>query len=168
MRFVFSLALVAALPSSVAGQDTEWHRYTLEDLAGVYPSVSVAESCAGVDAATLQAEASTALEGSTVPVLTEAAMLEAPGLPELNVSLECSSSGADWTGYSVSLRVEQSAQLIRDPQITLAEAVTWWTTTTGVSNAAGLSSAVSQTMGESLDAFAAAFEAANTAEEGSN
>ena len=68
--------------------------------------------------------------------------------------------------YSVGLRVQQAAQMLRDTQITLPEAVTWYTTRIGASTAAGASEAVRNTLMETVDEFAQAWAAAH-ADEGS-
>ncbi len=162
-------ALVAAT-APLDAQDTEWNRYTLEDLAGVYVRAEANPACqsAGVEAAGIKAMAEEALTAAEVAVLTEAAMLEAPGLPELRISLTCAPAevgSADVVGYAVSVRVQQAAQMIRDPQITLPEAITWFADTVGVAAADAVPGAVSSAVGVEIQAFADAFVAANAVDE---
>ena len=69
--------------------------------------------------------------------------------------------------YSVSVRVQQATQMIRDTQITLSEAVTWWTSMVGVAEAASTGDALGAALEAGLAEFTEAFAAANAEEEGS-
>lgn len=165
------LAIAAAVPSLATGaaaQDTEWNRYTLEDLTGVYVRAETNQGCegAGLSAESVRTDAVAALEAAEVPLLTEREMLESPGLPELRVTLECGGGVAGVVGYSVSVRVQQATQMIRDTQITLSEAVTWWTTGVGVAEAGTTAQALGAELRARLTVFAEAFAAANAEEEG--
>ncbi|MXX56532.1 MAG: hypothetical protein F4106_00295 [Gemmatimonadetes bacterium] len=157
------------LPSPAAAQNTEWNRYTLEDLVGVYVRAETNQGCegAGLSAESIRTDAESALEAAEVPLLTEREMLESPGLPELRVTLECGGGVAGVVGYSVSVRMQQATQMIRDNQITLSEAVTWWTTGVGVAEAGTVSDALDAELQARLTVFAEAFAAANAEEEGS-
>lgn len=167
------LAVVAAailnLPAPAAAQNTEWNRYTLEDLVGVYVRAETNQGCegAGLSAESVRMDAVAALEAEEVPLLTEREMLESPGLPELRVTLECGGGVAGVVGYSVSVRMQQATQMIRDNQITLSEAVTWWTTGVGVAEAGTTAEALAAELQARLTVFAEAFAEANAEEEGS-
>ena len=162
-------AAILSLPTPAAAQDTEWNRYTLEELVGVHVHAETNLGCegAGVSAESIRADAEAALEAAEVPLLTEREMLESPGLPELRVTLECGGGVAGVVGYSVSVRMQQATQMIRDNQITLSEAVTWWTTGVGVAEAGTVSEALGAELQARLTVFADAFAAANAEEEGS-
>ena len=164
---VTAAALLVALP--VSAQDTEWNRYTLEGLAGVYVRAEANLGCegAGVSAEAVRMDAAAVLEAAEVPLLTEREMLASPGLPELRVSLECGGGVAGVVAYSVSVRVQQATQMIRDTQITLSEAVTWWTSMVGVAEAASTGDALGAALEAGLAEFTEAFAAANAEEEGS-
>ncbi len=165
----FALLCLSALSAGEAwGQDTEWNRYTLEGLAGVYVRAEANQGCegAGVVAESVRADAAAALEEAGVPLLAEREMLASPGLPELRVTVECGGGVAGVVGYSVSVRVQQATQMIRDNQITLSEAVTWWTTGVGVAEAGTAAAALSEELLLRLDVFAEAFAAANADDAG--
>ncbi len=163
-------AAVLSLPAPAAAQDTEWNRYTLEDLAGVYVRAETNQGCegAGISAESVRMDAVAALEAAEVPLLSRREMLESPGLPELRVTLECGGGVAGVVGYSVSVRVQQATQMIRDTQITLSEAVTWWTTGVGVAEAGTTAEALGAELLGRITAFAEAFAAANAEEGGSD
>lgn len=158
----------AVLASSAAAQDTEWNRYTLDGLAGVHVRAETNEGCqgAGVSAESVRADAEAALASAGIPLLARDEMLASPGLPELRVTFECGGGVAGVVGYAVSVRVQQAAQMIRDTQITLSEAVTWFATAVGVAEAAATAEAMSDALRAKLADFAQAFEAANADEEG--
>lgn len=162
-------AALPAFPAPAAAQDTEWNRYTLEGLEGVHVRAETNEACqgAGLSAESVRADSEAALSEAGVPLLTREEMLAAPGLPELRVTFECGGGVAGVVGYSVSVRVQQATQMIRDTQITHSEAVTWYATAVGVSEAAGTAMAMGAALGAKLAEFAEAFEAANAEEEGS-
>ena len=168
-RYLFALSALSLLarPVGAVAQDTELNRYTLEDLTGVFVRTEVNAACedAGVMMGAVRAQSETSLIESEVELLTENEMLETPGLPELRIELECVvGEGAGLEGavaFSVSARLMQSAQMIRDTQITLAEAVTWYTSTIGVAESAGIQTAVQAAASETVAAFVAAFEAIN-------
>ena len=162
-------ALLASLASSgIAAQDTEWNRYTLEGLDGVYIRAETNLGCegAGVSEELIRAEAEAALTEAEIPLLTEREMLASPGLPELRVTFECGGGVAGVVGYSVSVRVQQATQMIRDSQVTLSEAVTWYATTVGVAEASATATALGEALQTKLAEFAEAFKAANAADEG--
>ena len=169
-RFASVLALGAtlALPAAVSGQDQPWNRYTLENLDGVHIDFEVDEACTGVgiDATDLQASTSLQLIEADVGVLTREEMLEHLALPELRVSLDCADGDGGPMAYVVGLRVQQAAQMLRDTQITLPEAVTWYSTRVGVTTASGASSDIGAALTAELGLFAEAWKAANADEEG--
>ena len=160
---------VAALlvPVAATAQDTTWNRYTLDGLPGVHVRAETNLGCegAGVSAESILADAVAVLEGAEVPLLTREEMLANPGLPELRVTFECGGGVAGVVGYSVSVRVQQATQMIRDTQITLSEAVTWWASEVGVAEAGSVAEALKAVMEGKLEEFAEAFNEAN-AEEG--
>lgn len=172
-RAAFACAAAAAAtllaPTPALSQDTEWNRYTLEGLEGVYVRAEANLGCegAGVSADAVRAEAEAALETSEVPLLSERDMLASPGLPELRITLQCGGGVAGVVAYSVSVRVQQATQMIRDTQITLSEAVTWWATGVGVAEAGTTAEALSIALQARLTEFAEAFAAINAEEEGS-
>jgi len=168
--FVCTLAALTAMffPAHVAAQDEVWNRYTLEDLEGVFVQVVADEPCesVGVTRRDAQAKAESILVEAEVDLLTEGEMLRSPGLPELRITLECvigdgdGASGA--VAYSVSLRVQQSAQMTRNTQISLPEAVTWWTTAMGVAGSGGVQAALDEALRAKVEEFATAYIEANT------
>lgn len=170
LAFGAVLAFVV-MPEIVEAQDTEWNRYTLEDLGGVFIRIESNDACmeAGVTPEAYEADVSLKLIESEVGVLTREDMLAHPAMPELRVTLDCASgsNGMSGTvGYSVALRVQQSAQMLRDTQITLPEAVTWFHTDVGVTSEGGATDAVGASIMASIDAFAEAWTAIHAEEEG--
>ncbi len=166
------LAAAAATLLSVApasAQDTEWNRYTLEGLVGVYVRAEANQGCegAGLTGESIRSDAVATLEAAEVPLLAEREMLESPGLPELRVTIECGGGVAGAVGYSVSVRVQQATQMIRDTQITLSEAVTWWTSGVGVAEAGATADALAAELRVKLGEFVEAYAAANADDEGS-
>jgi hypothetical protein len=156
---------VMSIPTDVVAQDTVWNRYTLEDLGGVFVRTEAATcESLGVTRQALQADAEAILVESEVDLLTEGEMLRNPALPELRVTLECASSdgGSGAVAYSVSVRVQQSAQMTRDSQISLPEAVTWWSTGVGVGDAATAQAALQEALKGKIEEFATAYVEANT------
>ena len=166
-RLVVCAAAVALLvPVAAAAQDTTWNRYTLEGLPGVFVRAETNLGCegAGVSAESIRADATAVLEAAEVPLLTEQEMLASPGLPELRVTFECGGGVAGAVGYSVSVRVQQATQMIRDTQITLSEAVTWWASGVGVAEAGVAADALKSAMEAKLGEFVEAFQEANADE----
>ena len=163
-----AVLVLSAFPAPSAAQDTEWNRYTLEGLDGVYVRAETNDACqgAGVSADAVRADSEAALGDAGVPLLTREEMLAAPGLPELRVTFECGGGVVGVVGYSVSVRVQQATQMIRDTQITHSEAVTWYATDVGVSEAANTATAMSAALAAKLVEFADAFKAANAEDEG--
>lgn len=161
-----ALAAIVVLCPPALAQDSPWNRYTLEELDGVHVRVESTDACLqqGVSPDEVRATAEVALAEAGIPVLTESAMLETPGLPELRIGLACATAG-DAVGYAVTVRVQQAVQMIRDTQITLPEGVTWFTESVGVAGRAEVARAMAATLDAKLAAFASAFAAAN-AEEG--
>lgn len=165
------LGVLVSVPATVQAQDTTWNRYTLEDLGGVFIRMEVGEACqaAGVTAADFEAGISLKLIDSDVGVLTREEMLAHPALPELRVTLHCA-SGSNGAGgavaYSVELRVQQSAQMIRDTQITLPEAVTWFSSELGVTTPGSAVQAIQSTLDRQVEAFATAWAEINSEEAG--
>ena len=164
------VALVATtLGPGVAAQDTEWNRSTLEELGGVHVSVEAGAFCEGggvtLGAALENAEGQ--LLEADVGLLTEEEMLLNLGLPELRIEVACITGSENMVGspvaYSVSVRLLQSAQMTRDNQITLAEAVTWYTTVMGIQLREQLQDAVREAIAETVGQFAAAYTAAHEA-----
>ena len=157
-------------PAGIAAQNTEWNRYTLEKLGGVHVRFEIGTECAdaGITAASYEADVSLKLIESDVGVLTREEMLASHALPELRVGVDCAggnNGASDVVAWSVELRVQQSAQMLRDTQITLSEAVTWYTSEIGASSAGRLPDALGEALMRQVDVFAEAWAAAN-AEEG--
>ncbi len=170
MSLAAVLAFVA-VPAVVEAQDTEWNRYTLEDLGGIFIRIESNDVCAaaGVTPEAYEADIALKLIDSEVGVLTQAEMLEHPAMPELRVTLDCASGANGMSGamaYSVSLRVQQSAQMLRDTQITLPEAVTWFTSEVGVTSEGQATDEVGASLMAGIEAFAEAWTAINAEEEG--
>lgn len=161
-------ALALSAPSQLQAQDTEWNRYTLEDLGGVFIRFEINEACAasGVAASAFEAETSLKLIEADVGVLTQTEMLENPAMPELRISVDCADGASGTVAWAVGLRVQQAAQMLRDTQITLPESVTWYATHVGASSTAGVVGDVEASLMSGLDAFAAAWTAAHADEEG--
>ncbi len=154
---------IAAPPQRATAQDTLWNRYTLDGLSGVHVRTEVNQGCegAGIAADGVRATAVALLEAAGIPLLSEEDMLASPGLSELRVSLECGGGVAGVVGHSVSVRVQQAAQMIRDTQITLSEAVTWWTSRAGVTEAGKTGDALDAALKAELNKFVQAFREAN-------
>ena len=169
-RYVFALAALAAMsvPTDGAAQNQVWNRYTLEELGGVFVRTETDAPCesVGVRRRAVQADVEAILVESEVDLLTEGEMLRNPALPELRVTLECvvgegeGASGA--VAYSVSLRVQQSAQMTRNSQISLPEAVTWWSTAVGIEGSVNVQGALQQALKGKVEEFATAYIEANT------
>lgn len=166
-----ALLLAVTLPGVAAAQDSEWNRYTLEDLGGVFVKIEAAPACeaAGVMASAFEADVSLKLIDAEVGVLTQTEMLEHPAMPELRISLDCT-PGADGLegnlAWSVGFRVQQASQLLRNTQITLPETVTWYSSELGVSSTGGAADAMGASLMSGLDEFAEAWAAANAEDEG--
>lgn len=160
------------IPAVVDAQDTEWNRYTLQKIGGVYISVVSNPTCesVGVMSSQVQANAAIKLLESEVDLLTEDEMLENPGLPELRITLQCvvgdRSDVEGVVAYSIEVRVNQAAKMVRDEQVTLAEAVTWYATAIGVANADDTQQALHETIDLKLEEFATAYVEANAEEVG--
>ncbi len=171
-RSVFpGLAVALLLPALAEGQDTEWNRYTLEDLGGVHVRFEIDDVCqgAGITAALYEADASLKLIESEVGVLTMQEMLANPAMPELRIDVACAEGSESASGamaWSVALRVQQSAQMLRDTQITLPEAVTWFHGELGATSAGGAADAVGSAVMRQIDLFAAAWAAAHATDAG--
>jgi hypothetical protein len=170
-RTLPTLVALLCVPAAVHAQDTEWNRYTLEDLGGVFVHFEVGEACeaAGISAALYEADVSLKLMDSDVGLLTQEEMLANPAMPELRVTLDCASgsNGASGTlAWSVALRVQQSAQMLRDTQITLPEAVTWYTSEIGASSEGGAADALGNAVMRQIGAFAEAWAAVHAETEG--
>jgi len=77
----------------------------------------------GVRSSEVRASAAIKLLESEVDLLTEDEMLENPGLPELRITLQCvvgDQSDVDGAiAYSIEVRVNQAAKMVRDEQVTL-------------------------------------------------
>ncbi len=168
--YVYALGALVGLaamsiPTDVVAQDTVWNRYTLEDLGGVFVRTEAATcESLGMTRQVVQAEAEAILIEAEVDLLTEGEMLRNPALPELRVTLECAAGedAASAVAYSVSVRVQQSAQMTRDSQISLPEAVTWWSTGVGVEEAATAQAALQEALKWKVEEFATAYVEANT------
>ena len=153
---------MAFVPMAANAQDTEWNRYTLEDLGGVFVRFEINDVCedAGVTASVYEADVSLKLMDSEVGVLTMEEMLAHPAMPELRVSLDCAggqNGASGTTAWSVALRVQQSAQMLRDTQITLPEAVTWFSSEIGASSEGSTADAVGAALMRQVESFAAAW-----------
>lgn len=166
-RYLCALvALMMGVTTELLAQDTEWNRYSLENLGGVFVRAEASPACesAGVTADALRAEAESTLLEAEVEILTEQEMLRNTALPELRVTLECAMGGGDGFAYAVSVRVQQAAQMIRDPQVQLSEAVTWYATALGVgASGSAVQEALQATTKGKIEEFAAAYAAANAA-----
>ncbi len=154
--------LFSAVPHPASAQNTDWNRYTLEDLTGVYVRFDIQARCVGfeVDEARLRQEAESVLEDAEVPLLTEAEMLAAPGLPDLRVTVECAENDGR-VAYSIWLRMQQAARMVRNEQLQLSEAVTWYTTALGVTDDDDVADDVRDALKERMEEFAGAFRQAN-------
>ncbi len=169
-RYVFALAALTAMsvPTDGVAQNQVWNRYTLEELGGVFVRAEADAPCesVGVTRRAVQTDVEAILVESEVDLLTEGEMLRNPGLPELRITLECvlgESEGASGAvAYSVSLRVQQSAQMTRDSQISLPEAVTWWSTAVGIEGSASVQTALLEALKSKVEEFATAYIEANT------
>ena len=168
---IVGLMLVSA-PGILDAQDTEWNRYTLEEIGGVHVSVvgNPTGESVGVLSSEVQANAAIKLLESEVDLLTEDEMLENPGLPELRITLQCVVGDQSDIGgaiaYSIEVRVNQAAKMVRDEQVTLAEAVTWYTTAVGVANADDTQQALREAIDVKLEEFAKAYVEANAEDVG--
>ena len=161
-------AMIAmSVHTNAAAQDKVWNRYTLEDLGGVFVRAEASESCesVGVRRQEVQTDAEGILAEAEVELLTEGEMLRNPALPELRITLECvmgeSGDASGAVAYSVSLRVQQAAQMTRDAQISLPEAVTWWATTVGVEESSNVRTALQEDLRGKVEEFATAYLEAN-------
>ena len=169
----FAALTVLLVPVGLEAQDTDWNRYTLQGLGGVFVRAEADAACesAGVTGSSLLAESAVKLIEADVDVLTEQQMLENAGLPEVRITVECAVGAGNGTAgtlaYGVSGRVQQSVQMIRDTQVTLPEAVTWYATEIGVASAEDAADARAAAIDGKIAEFAAAYVAANT-EEGGN
>ena len=67
---------------------------------------------------------------------------------------------------SIEVRVNQAAKMVRDEQVTLAEAVTWYTTAVGVAGTDDSYQALKETIDMKLEEFAEAYVEANAEEVG--
>ena len=168
---IVGLMLISA-PGVLDAQDTEWNRYTLQKIGGVHVSVVGNQTCesVGVISSEVRANAAIKLLESEVDLLTEDEMLENPGLPELRITLQCVVGDQSDVGgaiaYSIEVRVNQAAKMVRDEQVTLAEAVTWYTTAVGVANADDTQQALREVIDVKLEEFAKAYVEANAEEVG--
>lgn len=163
------MALLVPAPE-LRGQDTEWNRYTLQSLPGVYIRAEATEACGemGIEAATLREGAQSALEGAEVHVMSETEMLSTPGLPDLRITVECARGGGDAAAYSVWVRMQQAARMVRNEQLQLSEAVTWYATALGVADGSEAAEAVEEALAAKMAEFAEAFKAANAQEDEPN
>ena len=168
---IVGLMLISA-PGVLDAQDTEWNRYTLQKIGGVHVSVVGNQTCesVGVISSEVRANAAIKLLESEVDLLTEDEMLENPGLPELRITLQCVVGDQSDIGgaiaYSIEVRVNQAAKMVRDEQVTLAEAVTWYTTAVGVANADDTQRTLSEAIDLKLEEFAKAYVEANAEDVG--
>ncbi|HIF06701.1 MAG TPA: hypothetical protein EYQ64_07015 [Gemmatimonadetes bacterium] len=169
---MWALAALASISVSTdaAAQDRIWNRYSLEDLGGVFVRAEADDPCesVGVTRRDVQVNAEELLAESEVELLTEGEMLRNPALPELRITLLCvlGEEGASGSvAYSVSLRVQQAAQMTRDTQISLPEAVTWWSTAVGVAEAGAVEDALDEDLRTKIEEFATAYLEANAEEE---
>ena len=164
--------MLISVPGILDAQDTEWNRYTLEEIGGVHVSVVGNPTCesVGVLSSEVQANAAIKLLESEVDLLTEDEMLENPGLPELRITLQCvEGDQSDVDGaiaYSIEVRVNQAAKMVRDEQVTLAEAVTWYTMAVGVANSGDTQQALREAIDVKLEEFAKAYVEANAEDVG--
>ena len=164
--------MLISVPGILDAQDTEWNRYSLEVIGGVHVCVVGNPTCesVGVLSSEVQANAAINLLESEVDLLTEDEMLENPGLPELRITLQCvvgDQSDVDGAiAYSIEVRVNQAAKMVRDEQVTLAEAVTWYTTAVGVAIADDTQQALREVIDVKLEEFAKAYVEANAEEVG--
>lgn len=168
----FAALMLLFTPAGVEAQDTEWNRYTLDGLGGVFLRAEADGACesAGVTVSSLLAGSAVKLIEANVDVLTEEQMLENAALPELRITVECVVGSGNGTAgaiaYGVSVRVQQSAQMIRDSQVTLPEAVTWYATELGVASTADAAAALESAIDSKIEQFSAAYVAANAEDSG--
>ncbi len=168
---IVGLMLISA-PGVLDAQDTEWNRYTLQKIGGVHVSVVGNQTCesVGVISSEVRANAAIKLLESEVDLLTEDEMLENPGLPELRITLQCVVGDQSDVGgaieFSIEVRVKHAAKMVRDDQVTLAEAVTWYTMAVGVANADDTQQALHEVIDVKLEEFAKAYVEANAEEVG--
>jgi hypothetical protein len=168
MLCALAALLAISLSTDLTAQDRVWNRYTLEDLGGVFVRAETDGLCesAGVTRRDVQVNAEEMLAESEVELLTEGEMLRNPALPELRITLQCTTGEEDAAstgaiGYSVSLRVQQAAQMTRDLQISLPEAVTWWATAVGVAEPGDVQNALDEDLRATIEEFATAYLEAN-------
>jgi len=159
--------------TDAVAQDRVWNRYTLEELGGVFVRIEADDPCesVGVTRRDVQVNAEQRLAEFEVELLTEGEMLRNPALPELRITLQCVVGEGDAAGsvaYSVSLRVQQAAQMTRDTQISLPEAVTWWSTVVGVAESGNVETALDEDLRVKIEEFARAYIEVNTEEEDSS
>ena len=164
---ILAVGCLIWVASPLSAQDTEWNRYTLEDLEGVYLRAETAEACREFQVLTEEVteEAHKVLEDEDIAVMSESEMLSSPGLPDLRITVDCSEGPDDTVAYSVWVRMQQAARMVRDPQLQLSEAVTWYTTSFGVVDDNKTRGAVEDAIEDTMEVFAAAFRAANPVEE---
>jgi hypothetical protein len=109
------------------------------------------------------------LMDTEVAVLTMEEILAHPAMPEIRGTLDCvvvSNGASGNTAWSVALRVQQSAQMLRDTQITLPEAVTWFSSEIGAASGDGAADAVGNALMRQIGAFAESWAAVHATEEG--
>ncbi len=112
-RHLSALAALTVLlvPVGLEAQDTDWNRYTLQGLGGVFVRAEADAACesAGVTGSSLLAESAVKLIEADVDVLTEQQMLENAGLPAVRITVDCAVGVGNGTAghlaYGVSVRV---------------------------------------------------------------
>ena len=105
-RHLSALAALTVLLVHVGleAQDTDWNRYTLQGLGGVFVRAEADAACesAGVTGASLLAESAVKLIEADVDVLTEQQMLENAGLPEVRITVECAVGAGNGTAGTLA------------------------------------------------------------------
>lgn len=136
IRTAFHLCVSIAIvlgPLPICAQ-TDFDRATLAGLNGVYPLLlfTFDGTMVGLNKTSLQTLLELRLRAAGIPVLTKDQMMEAPGYPELDLSIIIipdKTVGGTLRGYAyaVSLQLLQSISLRRNPEIVHVEGSTWQT-----------------------------------------
>ena len=136
IRTAFHLCVSIAIvlgPLPICAQ-TDFDRATLAGLNGVYPLLlfTFHGTMTGLNKTSLQTLLELRLRAAGIPVLTKDQMMEAPGYPELDLSIviipnETVGGTLRAYSYAMSLELLQSISLRRTPEIGHVEGSTWST-----------------------------------------
>lgn len=169
-RNVLLAAAVIALGlthSAAVAADTELTRATIKGIEGVYVLIEAIHRDAqkeGLFESTLQTDVELRLRQGGVRVLTSAERAATPGSPDLYLQISTlkSSSSAGLYVYNVSLDLNQSVRLERDPGTRAYGAKTWNATgVIGIVGASRLSSSIREVVRDMADSFVNAYLAVN-------